>query len=152
MAKINLRELFPEYEFNCFVEVTDGDEEAFASCITKEIADVYVGSMREEVAYKRRKYYHKAHYSLDLGDGIENDAVYHAPSPEELFMDRLDREELDAALATLPEKQGKRIYQYYFLGMNNVEIGKAEGISEKNVRKSIERGLLSLYEHMKNYF
>ena len=73
MARINLRDIYPEERLDCFVEVPDGDERAFVAGLTKEIADVYFEEQREENAYRRRIYWNKSHYSLDCGDGIEND-------------------------------------------------------------------------------
>ena len=152
MATINLRDLYPEYELDCFVDVLDGDMETYIAAMTKEIADVYVEFQRVENAYQRRKYRYRAHFSLDCGDGIENDAIYHSPSPEELFMDRLTREELSDALDTLPEPQSRRIKAFYLDGISKADIARAEGISEKNVRQSIGRGLSSLQKRIKNYF
>ena len=152
MATINLRDLYPEYERNCFIEVPDGDAEAFVAAMTKEIADVYVEFERKDHAYCERRRYHRAYYSLDCDDGIENEAVQFSSSPEELLMDRLTRDELNAALAALPEPQRRRIKAFYLDGISKADIARAEGISEKNVRQSLERGLLRLQRRMKNYF
>jgi RNA polymerase sigma-70 factor (ECF subfamily) len=152
MANINIRDLFPEYELDCFVDVPDGEEEAVASCITKEIADVYVEFQRAEVARERRMYRYKGQYSLDFGNGIENEALYFAPSPEELFMDKLSREELRAALAALPEKQSRRVQAHYFDGMSVTEIARAEGVAKSRVSESISRGLQNMKNILKNSF
>lgn len=89
MANINLRDYYPEYEVDCFVDVADGEEKAFIAAMAKEAADVYVEFQRAENAHKRRMYRYRAHYSLDLGDGIENEAVHYSPSPEEVLLDDL---------------------------------------------------------------
>ena len=60
---INLRDFYPYYTCDAFVEVSD------------EIGAVLLESKREEKNYIDRLGYHKAYYSLDRGDGIENDAV-----------------------------------------------------------------------------
>ena len=39
--------------------------------VPDEVAAVMKEHDRLEAAYRRRTYYHKAHYSLDRGDGIE---------------------------------------------------------------------------------
>lgn len=60
MTKINLREQYPDfYKTDYIIEVPD------------EVAAVMKEHDRLEAAYRRRTYYHKAHYSLDRGDGIE---------------------------------------------------------------------------------
>lgn len=45
------------------------------------------------------------------------------------------------ALNELPESQGRRVEAHYLLGKSVREIAKEEGIGERNVRKSIQRGL-----------
>lgn len=71
MQKINLRDYDSSYQSDCFIEVSD------------EVADVFLKFNRQEAAYRRRTYYHGAYYSLDQGDGIENDVLFPTPSPEE---------------------------------------------------------------------
>ena len=57
MVKINLREHYPNfYKEDCIMEVPD------------EIAAIMLEYDRLEAAYRRRTYYHNAHYSLDRGD------------------------------------------------------------------------------------
>ena len=64
MTKINLREQYPDfYKTDYIIEVPD------------EVAAVMKEHDRLEAAYRRRTYYHKAHYSLDRGDGIEYDGA-----------------------------------------------------------------------------
>ena len=66
MKEINLRELYPDtYNTDTLVEVAD------------EVWAVIRSSQRAEAAYERRKYRHKAHYSLDYGNGIEKAARPH---------------------------------------------------------------------------
>ncbi|MBQ6531345.1 MAG: hypothetical protein IJI39_10575 [Clostridia bacterium] len=61
MKKINLRELYPlYYKKDYYIEVSD------------EVAAQLEQAKREEHAYKERTRAHKAYYSLDMGDGIEN--------------------------------------------------------------------------------
>lgn len=124
MKEINLRELYPDtYNTDTFVEVAD------------EVWAAISSSQRAEAAYERRKFRHKAHYSLDYGNGIEKAAHQAVPTPEEL---------LYAAVMSLPEKQAKRIYARFYLGMTAVEIAHAEGVHPSRVRESIRRGLKKL--------
>ena len=70
MKTINLRDLYPDvYKTDTFVEVTE------------EVMDVIQATQRLEAAYERRMYRHKAHYSLDYGNGIEKATVSHALIP-----------------------------------------------------------------------
>jgi len=59
MTKINLRDHYPDfYNSDCIIEVPE------------EVAAIMLEHDRLEAAYRRRTYYHNAHYSLDRGDGI----------------------------------------------------------------------------------
>jgi len=151
MATINLRDLYPEEELDCIIEVRNGDAEAFKATLTKEIADVYFEEQRRENAYQRRLYRNRAHYSLDCGDGIENDAISTTVDPFEEYADKLSRQQLHNAIKSLPGKQRKRIYAHYFLGMSKAEIARSESVDEKNVRQAIERGIAALKNLLKNF-
>ena len=105
---------------------------------------------RLEAAYRRRTYYHKAHYSLDRGDGIEYDALFVSMTPCELYERKVTMEQLHAAIAALPDKQAKRIYAYYFLGLTESAIAKSEGVSVASVSESIQRGLRNMETFLKN--
>ena len=43
-------------------------------------------------------------------------------------------QELHAAISSLPDKQAKRIYAHFILGMTKQDIARAEGVHEKVVR------------------
>lgn len=126
---INLRDFYPFYTCDASIEVSD------------EIGAVLLESKREENNYLRRMYRHKAHYSLDRDDGIENSVLFVAMTPEELYERKVTMEQLYAAIATLPDKQAKRIYAHFFLGMSKIAIAKAEGVNESAIRKSLDRAL-----------
>ena len=98
-----------------------------------------------ENAYKQRTYYHRAYYTLDCSDGIEQSIVFRSRSPEEIYERRLTREQLHAAILSLPDKQAKRIYAHYILGISRAEIAKAEGVSKVAVTYSIQRRMRELF-------
>ena len=100
-------------------------------------------------AYRLRTYRHKAYYSLDRNDGIEHEALFVALSPHELYERKVNMQELHAAISRLPDKQAKRIYAHFILGMTKKDIARAEGVHEKVVRVAIERGLRSLEKILK---
>ena len=105
---------------------------------------------KAEQAYQSRIRYHKVYYSLDRGDGIEHSALFVSLSPDEIYERKLTTEQIHAAIATLPDKQAKRIYAHYFLGMSKMAIAKAEGVTEKAIRNSIQRGLIYMEKYLKN--
>lgn len=133
MQKINLRELYPDiYKTDIFLEVAD------------EVLAVFLADKRAEAAYERQIYRYKAQYSLDYDNGIEKAVIQHPPTPEEILEEKQLREKLYAAVMALPDKQAKRIYARFYLGMTPVEIAQAEGVDPSRVRDSIRRGLKRL--------
>ena len=71
-------------------------------------------------------------------------------SPHELYERKVTMQELHAAIASLPDKQAKRICAHFILGMTKQDIARAEGVHEKVVRVAIERGLRRLEKILKN--
>ena len=133
MQKINLRDLYPDvYKTDVFVEVAE------------EVLAAIQGQQQADAAYERRKFRHKAHYSLNWGDGIETDALARPLTPEEVLEQKQLREELYAALMQLPAIQARRIYARFYLDMTVAEIARIEGVDRRRVWDSIRRGLKKL--------
>ena len=99
---------------------------------------------RAEAAYERKMYRYKAQYSLDCENGIENAVLLKPQTPEMLLEEKQFQEQVYAAVMKLPEKQAKRIYARYYLGMTVNEIAEVEGVDPSRVRDSIRRGLKQL--------
>lgn len=93
MSQINLRDF---YKTNCVIDVPG------------EVLAVFVEHERREAAYRRRMYYHKAHYSIDREDGIENSIQFVSLSPDEIYTRKLTTQQLHAAIAALLDKQAER--------------------------------------------
>lgn len=140
MTAINLREYYPEYyKSDYIVEVPD------------EVAAAMLEYDRLEASYRRRVFYHDAHYSLDCGDGIEHEVLSLSPSLWEIYEHKVTMEQLHAALATLPDKQADRIYAHYMHGLPMTILAKNEGISVEAISASIQRGLRNLRKILKNF-
>lgn len=137
MVKINLRDFYPFDQADTYVEVSD------------EIAQMMLAFERAEASYERKVRRYKAYYSLDQKSGIERSILFTSHSPEELYERKLTREELHSAIAQLPDKQAKRIYAHYLLGMSKEEIAKAEGVSWRAVHQSIQQGLTRMEKILK---
>ena len=140
MTKINLRDYYPFYTSDCFIDVPD------------EVVALLRGLELQEAAYRLRTYRHKAYFSLDRDDGIEHDILFVSLSPCEIYQRKVTNEQLHTAIASLPDKQAKRVYAHYFLGMSRAAIAKSEGISKSAVGASIERGLRHMEVYLKKYF
>ena len=133
MKKVNLRELYPDvYKTDHFVEVTE------------DVLETIRSAERAEAAYDRRMYRYKAYYSLDCDNGIENAILMKPQTPEMLLEEKQLQEQVYSAVMNLPEKQAKRIYARYYLGMTVNEIAGVEGVDPSRVRDSIRRGLKQL--------
>lgn len=140
MTKINLRDYYPDfYTADCIIEVPD------------EVAALMESSKRTEAAYHLRRYRHKAYYSLDCGDRIENDILFISMSPCEIYERKVTIEQLYAAISALPDKQAKRIYAHYILGISQTDIALKEGVDTRNIRKSICKGLRKMQFFLKNH-
>ena len=137
MKTINLRDYYPFYTQDTFLEVPD------------EVAASLAEAERIERNYICRLYYHKAQYSLDAEDGIEASAVEcHGFSPE-IVLDLMERHcRLCHALNKLPEIQGRRVEAHYLLGQSQKEIAKAEGVTKGSVSESIKKGLAPMRKYL----
>lgn len=136
MHIINLRKHYPYYTEDIFLEVSD------------EVYEVILLSIRQKNNYDSRMYYHKAQYSLDCNDGIENDALHRMPSPEEIFMQKVSMEQLYQALHALPPQQAKRVYERYINQKKNVDIARVGGVHEATTRQSVIREI----ENLRKYY
>ena len=132
MKEINLRNYYPHYATDRFVEVPD------------EVFAILEDFKRQEESYQRSLRRYKAFYSLDADNGIEKGILFEQPSPFELLEQQRMIALLYQGLATLPEKQRQRIYAHYFLGMSKTAIARQEGCDPSSVRDSIKRGLVRL--------
>ena len=133
---INLRDFYPWYIQDEFVEVSD------------EIAAELTADKNYHKAHDRRMRRNKA-YSLDFDTDMEAAAlVLINDNPEAIFAMKERYCQLCQALNSLPEAQGRRVEAHYILGKSRKEIAKAEGVSEEAVNKSITKGLAV----MKKYF
>ncbi|UUZ97846.1 hypothetical protein LJK87_33380 [Paenibacillus sp. P25] len=80
MKKINLRDMYPFLKSDVWVDV---DEE-----VANEIRRFDL----EESAYRLRTYRHRAYFSLDRNDGIEQHVLFLSISPEEYYERKLSRQ------------------------------------------------------------
>lgn len=139
MKRINLRDLYPFYKSDIFVEVPD------------EVAELFKQINRKEHADFERRRVHKAYYSLNAEDGIEKDVVLLVLSPEEIYERKLSSQELYAAINSLPDKQAKRVYAHFFLDMSKSQIARIEGVNKSQISRSIDKALKNIEKFLKKY-
>ena len=137
-AIINLKNLYPFYEGDSYVDIPDDVLAEIENC------------ERHERTYKRYLRYHRANISLDVDNprGIEHDVVDKPVMPHEAYEEQLMNLFLYKAIRELPEKQAQRIYSHFFLGMSKKEIAEAEGVSDRVVRRTIAEGLEKIKDYL----
>jgi len=142
MALINIRSLYPFYKCDCFIEIPDD--------VLKVIRDCN----RAEKTYQRKLRYHKVKTeTLDTenADEVAMRIMDKPLTPFEVYTHKQMTSQLHTAITKLPNKQAKRIYAHFFLDMTFTEIANAEGVDEKVVRVTIQRGLRNLKKYLKSF-
>ena len=123
MKTINLRWMYPHYRHDEFVDVTD------------EVWAAMYQTQRE----------------LDAYSWLENYALEHSRSPEDILLEREEMTTrlhliaaLPVALAHATPTQARRVHAYYIAGIKQPEIARREGIHSSKVSVAIRRGLRNM--------
>ena len=74
--------------------------------------------------------------------------TYPPLTPEEIMEQAEDQAALYAALDRLPPVQARRVYARFILGRSVGQIAKAEGVEERNIRETINKGLRALKKYL----
>ena len=140
MTTINLRELYPWYTEDTFIEVSD------------EVAAFLEEDKRLQINYAQYIRDNKAFYSLDAGDGIEAEALNLPEQPDEV-LERMELERLlQEALAQLTPAQRRRVLAHFVEGRSQLEIAASEGVVKSTVSEAISRGRKNLTEFSQKSF
>ena len=140
MTTINLRELYPWYTEDTFIEVSD------------EVAAFLEEDKRLQINYAQYIRDNRAFYSLDAGDGIEAEALNLPEQPDEA-LERMELERLlKEGLAQLTETQRRRLLASVLDKMTAVEIAAAESVSKASVGESINRAIVQLEKNLRDFF
>ena len=99
----------------------------------------------------KRQVYHRAYYSLDAYSWLENYALEHSRSSEDILLEREEMTTrlhliaaLPAALAHATPTQARRVHACYIAGIKQPEISRREGIHSSKVSVAIRRGLRNM--------
>lgn len=132
MTTINLRDYYPWYTQDEYIEVSD------------EVAAELRADKLYEAAHQRKVVRNKARYSLDLDDGIEYSACLSEPTPQQLLERKETFVALCHALNSLPEAQGRRVEACVILGKSMSEVADVEGVSVAAVHNYVKCGLKAM--------
>ncbi len=128
MTTIELNSYYPHLTERITLEVSD--EIAVTLSVGGRLCD----------SYKRRKR-ERGECSLDGTPGFEADVTRPPLTPEEIMELAEDHAALYAAIDRLPPVQARRVYARFILGRSVGQIARAEGVEERNVRETINKGL-----------
>ena len=135
MVTINLKKYYPDYY----------KEDTFMD-VKEEVAEFLETNRPKPASAKRKAQRYKAQYSLDAGDGIEEDTL--VLLFEEARRNELLYERLRSAIKCLTEKQRRRFLMKYDLEYTYAEIAEKEQVNVNAVEDSIEQAK----EKIKKYF
>lgn len=140
MKKVNLKRLYPSlYTKDIYIFLPDDVAVALWEETKKERAD-----------YAKIRYHH-AYYSLDRDDGIERFALHSPMLPEDVIQQKELCEFLYSIIRELPEKQLKRFYAYYILGMKLKDIARIERTDAAAVLRSVQKAEKTIRKKIKNF-
>lgn len=123
MTTINLRELYPWYTEDTFIEVSD------------EVAAFLEEDRRLQINYAQYIRDNKAFYSLDAGDGIEAEALNLPEQPDEA-LERMELERLlKEAMAQLTPAQRRRVLAHFVEGRSHLKLRPAKVLLKAQFRK-----------------
>lgn len=135
MVTINLKKYYPDYyKEDTFMDVED------------DVAEFLETNRPKPASAKRKAQRYKAQYSLDAGDGIEEDTL--VLLFEEARRNELLYERLRSAMACLTEKQRRRFLMKYDLEYTYAEIAEREQVNVNAIEDSIEQAK----EKIRKYF
>ena len=135
MVTINLKKYYPDYyKEDTYIDVED------------DVAEFLETNRPKPASAKRKAQRYKAQYSLDAGDGIEEDTL--VLLFEEARRNELLYERLRSAMTYLTEKQRRRFLMKYDLEYTYAEIAEREQVNVNAVEDSIEQAK----EKIRKYF
>ena len=150
MKKVNLKKLYWEkFSLNFDAE----SPEDYNIELSDDILELYQQFFLDDERQRKKLERNRVFISLDITPDIESAASAILLSVEEEVQDKAELEcksqMLHSALNQLSEKQARRIIAHYILGLKKVEIAQIEGVNERAIRSSIQRGLKQLEKKIK---
>lgn len=138
-----------EVDGRYFLSFKDGEGNLQDFEITKTLYDIFNRFELDDLVYLNVWDRHIEH--SDVWDNTLYERAVEEPiSVEDMIIRKLEYEAVSKAIATLPEKQKKRLLLHYLKGMTFREIAEAEGCSMRAVEYSVHDAIHNLRKYFQS--
>ena len=112
--------------------------------MTMEQGEAFHEYDRNENKHDMRSIRHHDLFGYEEGLTEYFHSVFSNDEPEDAVIARAEREKMREALDKLPSVQRRRCILYFYHGLDEKEIAKAEGVTQQMVSKSLDQAIKNL--------
>ena len=112
--------------------------------MTMEQGEAFHEYDRNENKHDMRSIRHHDLFGYEEGLTEYFHSVFSNDEPEDAVIARAEREKMREALDKLPQVQRRRCILYFYHGLDEKEIAKAEGVTQQMVSKSLDQAMKNL--------
>lgn len=112
--------------------------------MTMEQGEAFREYDRNENKHDMRSIRHHDLFGYEEGLTEYFHSVFSNDEPEDAVIARAEREKIREALDKLPPVQRRRCILYFYHGLDEKEIAKAEGVTQQMVSKSLDQAMKNL--------
>ena len=123
-----------------FVSFNDVNNNQIEIEVDKEVFDAFERFELEDLSYSNEVTNHYEHSDL-LESTLIRRSNENNESLEDTVIERMRIDNIHSALSSLTPKQRRRVFMYYFEGMNYQEIAQREGCKHQSVCDSIAQSI-----------
>ena len=132
-----------------YISFIDVNNETIKAEVKKDIFDAFEKFELEDLSYSNEVANHYEQSDLTESTLIRR-SIFNHKSLEDEIVDGLAIEKLHEAIASLTEKQKRRVNMYFFEGMGYQEIALKEGCKHQSVSDSITQALKKIKKFLEN--
>ncbi len=104
---------------------------------------------RNEKKHEMRRIRHHVYTGYEEGMTEYMNSVFSTEEPEDTVMEKMEYERFKDALDKLPPAQKRRCILYFYHGLSEREIARAEGVSQQMISNSLDAALKNLQKYLK---
>ena len=104
---------------------------------------------RNEKKHEMRRIRHHVFSGYEEGMTEYMNSVFSSEEPEDTVMEKMEYERFRDALDKLPSAQKRRGILYFYHGLSENEIARAEGVSRQMIFKSLNAAMKNLKKYLK---